>query len=420
MATARSLLSAFRGFNRTNRIHLYANRLSRVAFNLSDIGEGIREVVVKEWFVKAGDRVAQFDNICEVQSDKASVTITSRYDGVVAKLHYDVDETAFVGKPLVDIETENDGPETPETAQDEVADTRKPTPINTEKLAPDNSGVQCIPSVRRLAKEHNLDLSKVPASGKNGRILKEDVLNYMSKAAADPPSASETSTARPIRGFQKAMVKSMTEALKIPHFLYGDEILVNELTKIRKLLKAKHDRKISSLPFFVKAVSNALARYPVINSSIDDRAENIVYHKHHNIGIAVDTADGLAVPVIKNVQNLSIFEINQELQRYIRDGKSGKFSLGDLSGGTFTISNIGSIGGTHLKPFILPPQAAIMALGRSRVLPRFDENGEVAAAEVVTISVSGDHRTIDGATMARFCTDVKNQLENPYLLFLNV
>lgn len=289
--TSRSILSIFNGFHQARRLHLYRNLLGKVAFNLSDIGEGIREVVVKEWFVKPGDKVAQFDNICEVQSDKASVTITSRYDGIVSKLHYKVDDTALVGKPLVDIETETDGKssDTPTIDSPSSESDKEQIPIAVvEKDTFNTSDIQCIPSVRRLAKEHSLDLSKITGTGKHGRILKEDVLKYMGEPAENIPtgilSQAETPTTEPIKGFKKAMIKTMTEALKIPHLVYGDEFLLTELSKLRTILKSKHETKISSMPFFIKAVSNALTRYPIVNSSVDENVENILYHKAHNIG----------------------------------------------------------------------------------------------------------------------------------------
>jgi len=298
----------------------------------------------------------------------------------------------------------------------------------------DESAVLCIPSVRRIAKEHRIDLTKVKGSGKNGRILKEDILAYMEKPKVVdwvqdkvPQSSVSFGTddvkIESIKGFTKAMVKTMTEALKIPHFVYSDEIKVTKLSKLRKELKnlpELKDTKITFLPFFIKAASNALQRYPVINSSIDEKCENIVYHKHHNIGVAMATSQGLAVPVIKNVESLTVVEIASELNRLILCGKEGNFSLSDLSGATFSISNIGIVGGTYTKPVILPPQVAIFAVGMTQVLPRFDEAGNIVAEEIINISGSADHRVIDGVSMASFINHLKKQIENPNLLFLNL
>ncbi|KAG5900511.1 hypothetical protein JTB14_010921 [Gonioctena quinquepunctata] len=412
-------------FAQVKNLHSNRNLAAKVAFNLSDIGEGIREVAVKEWYVKVGDRVSQFDNICEVQSDKASVTITSRYDGVISKLHYRVDDTAFVGKPLVDIETDEDVATTVSEKCEVPAEKnaeQEPVPeIEAQIIEEVNSGVFCIPSVRRLAKEHNLNLTDIKGSGKDGRILKEDVLKYIQRPTlATPSPVTDNDRIEPIKGFKKTMVRTMTESMKIPHFGYCDEIKVTEVSKVRNILKTEHETKISFVPFFVKAVSNALYRYPILNASVDANCENIIHQKSHNIGIAMDTVVGLAVPVIKNVEKLSILEISQELQRLVKNGKNGNFSPSDLAGGTFTVSNVGSIGGTYTKPLILPPQVAIIAVGASQVVPRFDASKNVVAEEIVNISGSADHRIVDGATMARFVKVLKMQLENPYLLFLNM
>ncbi|KAJ8982333.1 hypothetical protein NQ317_009449 [Molorchus minor] len=410
----------------SSNFHVCGYSSARVSYKLSDIGEGIREVVVKEWHVKEGDVVSQFDNICEVQSDKASVTITSRYDGVIKKLHYAIDDIALVGKPLVDIETEEGG----ETADDEIPhDLAKDIMVeeqveNRDTTIISEQPILCIPSVRRLIKEHNVDPKLIKGTGKNARILKEDVLKFLEKRSE--PIGTTTligDRVEPIKGFQKAMARTMTESLKVPLFLYSDEISVTRLSELRRSIKSLpelKDVKISLLPFFVKAASNALQRYPILNSSPDENCENVTYHGSHNIGIAMDTKVGLAVPAVKNVEGLGVMEIAKELARLMESGREGTFAPDDLKGGTFSISNIGAMSGTYMKPIPLPPQVAIIALGASQVLPRFDENRNVVAEEILNISISADHRIIDGATVARFAQFLKKQIENPYLLFLNV
>ncbi|XP_050499977.1 lipoamide acyltransferase component of branched-chain alpha-keto acid dehydrogenase complex, mitochondrial isoform X2 [Diabrotica virgifera virgifera] len=273
--------------NQAKYLHIYRNLLRKVSFKLSDIGEGIKEVTVKEWYVKEGDKVSQFDNICEVQSDKASVTITSRYDGVISKLYYNVDDTALVGKPLIDVEVE--GSEHIEKKSEE--ESLREIEVSSRSDITANS--LCIPSVRRLAKEHSIDLNKVQGTGKNGRILKEDILKFLGGSIDNTElidqrekvkcESTEGDNIEVIKGFQKSMINTMTEALKIPHFVYGDEIKITEVSKLRNILKNKHDRQISSLPFFVKAISNSLKKYPIVNSSVDKKVENIIYHKAHNI-----------------------------------------------------------------------------------------------------------------------------------------
>ncbi|KAM3914760.1 lipoamide acyltransferase component of branched-chain alpha-keto acid dehydrogenase complex, mitochondrial [Leptodactylus fuscus] len=427
-----------------------------VQFKLSDIGEGITEVTVKDWYVKEGDTVSQFDSICEVQSDKASVTITSRYDGIVRKLYYNVDDTALVGKPLVDIETdvlkdvasEEDVVETPAISQEHTHQEIK----GHKTLA--------TPAVRRLAMENNIKLSEVVGSGRDGRILKEDILNFLSKQTGailppsprieivPPPPIKETSkplqkekaasipvpfiqpiafsgkdVTEPLKGFHKAMVKTMTAALKIPHFGYCDEVDMTALVKLREDLKPVAESRgvrLSFMPFFLKAASLGLLQYPILNASLDENCQNITYKAAHNIGIAMDTQQGLIVPNVKNIQVRSVFEIAAELNRLQSLGSSGQLGAADLTGGTFTLSNIGSIGGTYAKPVIMPPEVAIGAIGKVQVVPRFDSRGQVVKAHIINISWSADHRIIDGATMSRFSNVWKSYLENPSTMLLDL
>ncbi|XP_068175101.1 lipoamide acyltransferase component of branched-chain alpha-keto acid dehydrogenase complex, mitochondrial [Antennarius striatus] len=425
-----------------------------VQFKLSDIGEGIMEVTVKEWYVKEGDRVSQFDSICEVQSDKASVTITSRYDGVIRKLYYDVDATALVGKPLVDIETESGS----EVIQEEdVVET--PAMAREEHTHQEIKGhkTQATPAVRRLAMENNIKLSEVVGSGRDGRILKEDILNYLAKqtgailpptpppapaaaaaapcSPAIPPAAIKAppttpkpiftgkDVTEPLKGFHKAMVKTMTAALKIPHFGYCDDVDLTRLVALRAELRAVSEARgvrLSYMPFFIKAASLSLLHFPVLNASVDDGCQNITYKASHNVGLAMDTSQGLLVPNVKNVQLLSVLEVARELNRLQALGAAGQLGTADLTGGTFTLSNIGSIGGTYAKPVILPPEVAIGALGKIQVLPRFDAAGQVVRAHVMNVSWSADHRVIDGATMCRFSNLWKEYLENPALMVLDL
>ncbi|KAF7654740.1 hypothetical protein LDENG_00065610 [Lucifuga dentata] len=426
-----------------------------VQFKLSDIGEGITEVTVKEWYVKEGDKVSQFDSICEVQSDKASVTITSRYDGVIKKLYYDIDATAFVGKPLVDIETESS---TEVIQEEDVVET--PAMARDEHTHQEIKGhkTQATPAVRRLAMENNIKLSEVVGTGKDGRILKEDILNFLAKqtgailpptpfqeiqppppaaaarpqstpAAAKPPPAmpkpifTGKDITEPLKGFHKAMVKTMTAALKIPHFGYCDEVDLSRLVTLRAEYKAVADGrgvKLSYMPFFIKAASLSLLHFPILNASVDEGCQNITYKASHNIGLAMDTAQGLLVPNVKNVQMLSVFEIAQELNRLQALGVAGQLGASDLTGGTFTLSNIGSIGGTYTKPVILPPEVAIGALGKIQILPRFDTAGQVVKAHIMKVSWSADHRIIDGATMCRFSNLWREYLENPASMVLDL
>ncbi|XP_012697383.2 lipoamide acyltransferase component of branched-chain alpha-keto acid dehydrogenase complex, mitochondrial [Clupea harengus] len=428
-------------------------------FKLSDIGEGIREVTVKEWYVKVGDVVSQFDSICEVQSDKASVTITSRYDGIIRKIYHDIDATALVGTPLVDIETEAGPDAAPEK---DVLETLAVSHEEHTHQEIKGHKTQATPAVRRLAMENNIKLSEVMGTGRDGRILKEDILNYLAKQTGailppspfneiQPPPPRPATLAKPkekalpqpvvplptvprpvftgkdrtepLKGFHKAMVKTMTAALKIPHFGYCDEMDLTQLVRLRAELKGVAESrgvKLSFMPFFIKAASLGLLHFPILNASLDDACQNITYKAAHNIGLAMDTIQGLLVPNVKNVQLLSVFEIATELNRLQNLGNVGQLGASDLTGGTFTLSNIGSIGGTYAKPVILPPEVAIGALGKVQMLPRFNSKDEVVKAHIMNVSWSADHRIIDGATMCRFSNLWKSYLENPAAMVLDL
>lgn len=263
-------------------------------------------------------------------------------------------------------------------------------------------------------------------TGKQGRVTKEDVLVYLNQPRLDAgqPQPCElqkaANTSRPITAYRKVMFKTMTESNKIPTLTLSDEMDITHLEALRKTLKSdlQADKvKLTLLAFVVKAISLSLQRFPILNATLE--GETINYASYHNIGIAVDTAAGLVVPIIKNVQQLSIRQIAAEAQRLQSLAADGRLSLADTNGGTFTVSNIGSIAGTVVKPLILPPQVAIVGIGRLRHLPRFDHNDEVKKCSVINASWAADHRVVDGATVARFSNAVKRYLENPGLLAID-
>uniref|UniRef100_UPI00358F05E9 lipoamide acyltransferase component of branched-chain alpha-keto acid dehydrogenase complex, mitochondrial n=1 Tax=Myxine glutinosa TaxID=7769 RepID=UPI00358F05E9 len=431
-----------------HRLHLSAiSSLPIVQFNLSDIGEGIREVTIKEWFVTEGTRVAQFEPVCEVQSDKASVTITSRYDGVVKRLHYAPEATAYVGRPLLDIETES---------KDDVVQMDEDV---AQEVGGDAAEGQrkslATPAVRRLAAEHNVKLTEVLGSGKGHRVLKEDILAYLdqqtgailSAPTPQPPQtdyraspvpetrtkvqasralsfdAIEKDKTEPIKGFARAMVRSMSAALRVPHFLLCEECDVTSLVMLRQKLKPlaeKYGVTLSYLPFFIKAASLALTSFPILNASVDEACENITYKASHDIGFAMATSQGLVVPVVRGVQRRSVLDVARELARLRAAGQAGSLSQTDLSSRTFTLSNIGSIGGSYAAPVIAPPEVAIGALGRIQLLPRYNADGELQGRHILCTSWSADHRVIDGATLARFCVEWRGYVETPGSMLLHL
>lgn len=430
---------------------------------LKDVGEGITEVQIIQWYVEEGAHIEEWKPLCQYQSDKAVDDITSRYEGVIKKLHFEADDTIPTGKALCDIEVddakypdENPPPPVPkaDTEQTEhiatsdvkaesshteiTSEIRSET--STEALAVPKSKHASLatPAVRGLLKTHDINILDINGTGKEGRVLKEDVLRYLEtkdspfdQSVAAPeisstaPNTQQTESTVRLTPIQSAMFKTMTKSLNTPHLLYADELKVNDITSIRKKLvnDAKDPKKVTFLPFVVKAVSLALNEFPILNARVDisDPAKpKLVMRAKHNIGIAMDTPNGLIVPNIKDVASRSIFDIAAEISRLSALGKEGKLTPADLNGGTITVSNIGNIGGTYVAPVIVPTEVAILGVGRTRAVPVFDDQGQVARGEMVNFSWSADHRVIDGATMARMGNRVRDLIEAPELMLLNL
>ncbi|KAI9489058.1 2-oxoacid dehydrogenases acyltransferase-domain-containing protein [Zychaea mexicana] len=450
-------VESWAAWNSHRTFHASASTHGIKPFLLADIGEGITECEVIQWFVQPGDTVAEFEKICEVQSDKASVEITSRYSGKVVKLHYDVNDVAKVGQALVDIDVEGEEADAPASAPSAGAaastsmETKEPdtsvtppsaTPTSTRELKDPSLLSLATPAVRRIAKQNNIDIKLVRGTGKDGRVLKEDVMAYISNGgqpSAQQPTPSPVTPVTPSTGdrleplttIQKAMFKSMTKSLAIPQLGYKDEMELNATTQYRAALN-KHIasnpamypfKKISYMPVFIKCLSIALTHYPIMNASLAEGANaadvnsiKLLYRKSHNIGLAMDTPQGLIVPNIKNVQDKTVMEVAAEIHRLTELGAKNSIPPADLQGGTLTLSNIGTVGGTYANPVIVSSELAIVALGRMQTLPRFDEVGNVVAKQILPVSWSADHRVIDGATIARFGNYWKNLVENPALL----
>jgi 2-oxoisovalerate dehydrogenase E2 component (dihydrolipoyl transacylase) len=288
------------------------------------------------------------------------------------------------------------------------------------------------PAVRHLLKEHDLKIDDITGTGKDGRVLKEDVQTHMASAfspSSHPTTpmatATQTETPVPLTPIQSAMFKTMTRSLQTPHFLYTDTFDLTTLTALRHRLSAHPSSplKISSLAFIIKAVSLSLSQYPLLNAKLDasdPSRPRLLHRSHHNIGIAMDTPQGLLVPNIKNVASLSISEIATQLLQIAAAAKAGKLSPADLSGGTITVTNIGSIGGGVVAPVIVPGEVAILGVGKARSTPVFDETGAVARAEMCAFSWSADHRVVDGATLARCSEVVRGYLEGVERMVLDL
>ena len=415
--------------------------MSLADFVLPDIGEGIVECELVEWRIKEGDFINEDQSVADVSTDKALVEITAMHTGRVNKLYYQQGDIAKVHTPLfsIDIEGESDsesggGSHVAESEKNTAVDVTKnadESALNPEKVKIQNNAL-ATPAVRRIARENNLDLSLVPSSGKDGRVLKDDVLNYLSadavstKAVVNTPSLEvvQLDHIEPIKGIKAIMAAAMSESVAtIPHFTYADEVNMSEMIALRTELKERYIKqgiRLTMMPFFIKALSLSLKQFPILNSQVNEDCTELKYLASHNIGMAVDSPSGLLVPNIKNVQDLSIVEIAEHSNRLTEQARAGRMSPNDLKGGTITISNVGAIGGTIATPIISKPQVAIVALGRVQTLPRFDVEGNVSAQKIMTISWSGDHRVIDGATMAYFSNTWKAFLENPASMLMTM
>ena len=417
-------------------------------FILPDIGEGIVECEIVDWLVAEGDTIAEDQPVCDVMTDKALVQIPAKYAGVVSKLYYAKGDIAKVHAPLFAIRRQGEATATMAAAQvaapavssvNSATVTTAARPAASDSAAAKGSKALASPAVRRLARELGVDLQLVPGSGDKGRVFKEDVRAFaqgtpvaaVSAPAAKPVAATSTAVVssaenrvEPIRGIKAAMARQMAESVSsIPHFTYCEEIDLTDLIALRLQLKdqyAKQGVKLTMMPFFMKALSLAINEFPVMNSQPNADCTELTYFSAHNIGVAVDSKIGLLVPNVKGCEQKSILEIAAELTRLTDAAREGRVSPADLKGGTITISNIGAIGGTVATPIINKPEVAIVALGKVQALPRFAGNGQVVARQLMQVSWSGDHRIIDGGTIARFTNLWKQYLEQPSSMLLSL
>ncbi|XP_078435800.1 2-oxoacid dehydrogenases acyltransferase family protein [Wolffia australiana] len=408
---------------------------------LAQTGEGIAECEILKWFVHEGEDVDEFQSLCEIQSDKATMEITSRYKGKIQQILFSPGDTVKVGETLLKILVEeNEADDKTLESLDAFDDlnSHEGELTNASLLNKESyRGVNSTPAVRHLAKHYGLDINDIKGTGKNGRILKEDVINFAIGRGALPESSKEEIINRGknddrmdfgdkvvhLTGFQRAMVKSMTNAVKIPHFHYLEEINFDALVKLKETFRDENNDpeiKHTYLPFLIKSLSLALGKHPLLNSSFLEESNEIILKGSINIGVAVATPHGLAVPNIKKVQSLSILEITRELMRLQKLAATNKLHADDIAGGTLTLSNIGSIGGSFGCPLINSPEVAIIALGRIRNLPRFGSDGSVSSAATANVVIGADHRVIDGAAVARFCNDWKALIERPLSLLLHL
>lgn len=400
-------------------------------WKLPDLGEGVQEGEIVKWLVKTGDVVSVHQPMVEIMTDKATMEIPSSMDGVVQKLLINEGEIAKVGQALAemrsgfDATSESKSVETEKTPSPPKKDSQE-QPNATQKsppLASQISHVLASPSVRRKAREKGIDLGKFEGSGFDGRVLLHDLDGGRKKWGAVAKSKGEgrlpaagPEERHPLRGLRRKIAEHMVLSRKMAaHFTHFDEIDLTLLTELRNKEKERGNKsgvKVTFLAYFAKAACGALKKIPSVNASLDEESQEIVLKKYFNIGIAVATPNGLIVPNIKNADQLSLVEIAGEIGRLAEAARANKIQLEDLKNGTFTLTNIGSIGGTLSAPIINYPEAAI--LGVHKIKPSVEVyNGEFAIRQMMNVSLSGDHRVIDGAEAAQFVNEMKRLLENP-------
>lgn len=395
-----------------------------VEFRFPDVGEGVMEGEVTKWLVKEGDEVKRDQPVVEVMTEKVTVEIPAPISGTILKVIARVGETVKVGQTLFVIGQKGESVQNMQ-AQAEAKIGAVQTTTRKPVRAAKNAKVLATPAVRKLAREMNIDLALVEATGSGGRITEADVRRLNQKAVDASPAVQVTEAGLeeriPLRGIRKTiadrMTKSKTVAALVTHV---EEVDVTELVSLRERAKetaAKSGVKLTYLPFIVKAVVAALKKYNLVNSSLDDEKSEIVVKRYYNIGIAVATENGLIVPVIKDADMKSLLQIAREIEELSGKARTNKLALNEAKGGTFTITNIGSVGGIFSTAIINYPEVAILAIGRIVKRPAV-KDGQIVVRDTANLALTFDHRVLDGADAAGFLNAIKHDLETPSLLIL--
>jgi pyruvate dehydrogenase E2 component (dihydrolipoamide acetyltransferase) len=394
---------------------------------IPDIGD-FDQVEIIEILVQVGDKVEIDDSLLTLESDKASMEIPSTQAGIIQKINVQVGDKVSFGDDIIEIlaENTNTAQAAPQVAQPQQAAIQQTTNETTKgaeiAVASPNSS-HASPSVRKLARELGVDLSKVSGSGNKGRITDKDLKEFVKKSLQTGGVNGSGIPAIPSQDFAKfgeieevelSRINKISAKhlhacwLNVPHVTQFDEANIDELEVFRKIQKDKGN-KFTPIVFIIKAVVHCLKLYPRFNSSLD--GDNLIMKKYFNIGVAVDTPNGLMVPVIKNADKKSLTELQTELVDLAKKAREGKLSSGDLQGGCFSISSLGGIGGTHFTPIVNSPEVAILGVAKSQVKPVWNTK-EFVPTTILPLSLSYDHRVIDGALGARFITDLSSALED--------
>jgi pyruvate/2-oxoglutarate dehydrogenase complex dihydrolipoamide acyltransferase (E2) component len=394
-----------------------------IELKLPDVGEGIAEGEVVRWLVAEGAQVKEDDPLVEILTDKANVEIPSPVTGTLVKILAAPGQVVKVGELLALIEP---AAGQAATAHPVTASSDRPTSTPREATEPGQGSppkragasggdVLATPVVRKLAKDLGVELGAVPGSGTGGRVTEEDVRRAAGpKVPAGIPAESTSEERIPFKGKRRMIARKMVAAkTHVPHALLVDEADVSALLAERAKMREIGERegvRITILPFIMKAVAGALRRHPALNASLDEGREEIVLKKKVDVGMAVDAEDGLVVPVVRNADAKSVIELAREIERLSAAAREGTLAPGDLAGGTFTISSVGSIGGLFSYPVINVPEAAILAAHKivNRPVVR---DGEIVPRDMMYLSLSFDHRIVDGGAATRFLNEVVRRIE---------
>lgn len=434
-------------------------------FRLPEVGENIETGQVVKVLVSVGDTIEAGQSVLELETDKAVVEVEATISGTIKELHVTEGQEIKVGQPILTVEavSENEGKpkqEREEAAPEKVAE-REPAEREdiVEKVEPPEVKPQieigkpaaadqrpeapraiapAAPSVRRLARELGVDVNRVPGSGPGGRISAEDVKNYVRQINLEAERAGPATVEAPsitlpdfskwgdvereaMTSIRRTTARRLSAAwVTIPHVTHYDQADITELEELRKRYAKKAEvagGKLTVTAIILKVVASALKVFPKLNASLDMANQEIVYKKYYHIGVAVDTEHGLLVPVIRDVDQKNIIQLSVELTEISEKARNRKVTLQDMEGGTFTVTNLGGIGGTNFAPIINPPEVAILGVSRASVQPIFKDDG-FEPRLIMPLSLSYDHRLIDGADAARFMRWVAQAIEQPFLLSL--
>jgi pyruvate dehydrogenase E2 component (dihydrolipoamide acetyltransferase) len=395
-------------------------------FKLPDIGEGMAEGEIVRWLVKEGDVLAQDQPMVEVMTDKATVEIATPRAGRVLERRFKEGQRCPVGEVLIVIEVLIDADKTPELA------TAKAAAASSDALAAAGGGL-ATPATRRLARELGVDLAQVKGSGPGGQITAADVRAAKVGAATSDtfdnlptPGISSVPSGDvriPFRGVRRMIADHMVLTQRqVAQFTYVEEIDCTELVELRGKAEARlagHGLKLTYLPFFVKAAVEALKKHPQLNATLDEPAGEIVQRREYHIGIAAQTPEGLMVPVIRHADRRSLLDLAKEVERLAVAAKNGRVSPRDLGGSTFTITSLGSLGGIVATPIVNYPEVAILAIHKIAKRPTVVDD-KIVIRDMMNLSMSVDHRLVDGYDAATFVAEMKASLETPGLIFLDV